>query len=186
MNYYVYELVFPNNKKYIGITKQNPIDRWGGGGGYYGQMVYKPIKKYGWENIKHNILFSNLTKEDACQKERELIKEYNTTNILYGYNIGEGGECGCCISGEKHWTYNKSRPEATRKKISESLKGRYISKKNPHHTEVNQYTLDGVFIRQWDSLADIKRELGFNHPHIVGCCKGRINHAYGFKWSYNR
>lgn len=27
-------------------------------------------------------------------------------------------------------------------------------------------------------------ELEFNHPHIVGCCKGRRNSAYGFKWPY--
>lgn len=185
MEYCVYELIFPNNKKYIGITKQNPSKRWGRGSGYYGQMVYNAIQKYGWENIKHNILLFHLTKQEACLKERELISQYKTTDRLYGYNIGEGGECGCCVSGEKHWTYNIPRPESTKQKISKSLQGQLIGKNNPHHTEVNQYTLDGIFIRKWDSFADIKRELGFNHPHIVGCCKGRRQQAYGFKWEYS-
>lgn len=184
MNYSVYELIFPNNKRYIGITSQNPEKRWKRGSGYMGQMVYKPIKKYGWENIKHNILFADLTKDEACKEERKLIKVYQTTDFRYGYNLGEGGDCGCCMSKERHWTYNKPRSLETRQKISKTLKGRFIGGSNPHHTSVNQYTLDGIYIKTWSSLADIKRELGYGHAHIVDCCQGRRNKAYGYKWEY--
>ena len=92
MNYSVYELLFPNNKRYIGITRQDPKKRWGHGSGYIGQMVYNPIKKYGWDNITHNILFTNMTREEACQKEKELIKLYKSNIRKYGYNISSGGE----------------------------------------------------------------------------------------------
>ena len=149
--YYVYELLFPNQKRYIGITRRKPAIRWGNGYGYYGQMVYNAIKKYGWNNIKHNILYSGLTKKEACEKERFLIKKYKTLNINYGYNLSEGGDCGCCMSGKRHWTYNKPRPKTTRDKISKSLMGRYVGKENPHHTSVEQWSLTGEYIKTWDS-----------------------------------
>ena len=54
------------------------------------------INKYGWNNIKHIILFEGLTQEEACDKEVELIAKYKT-NIYrygnaYGYNMTDGGD----------------------------------------------------------------------------------------------
>ena len=46
----VYELVFPNLKRYIGISS-NPDARFNGGEGYRSQEVYEPILFFGWENI---------------------------------------------------------------------------------------------------------------------------------------
>ena len=96
--YIVYMHTCPNGKKYIGITSQAPERRWQKGKGYaYGSSpyVYNAIEKYGWENIKHEILFRDLTKEEAEQKEIELIKEYKTSQRKYGYNIDLGGSsCG--------------------------------------------------------------------------------------------
>lgn len=94
-SYSVYMHLFPNGKRYIGITANSLKRRWARGIGYKGQpRVYRAIKKYGWENIKHIVLFEGLTKEEACKKERDLIKKYKTTDIKYGYNISLGGEDG--------------------------------------------------------------------------------------------
>ena len=60
----VYRHIFPNGKSYIGITSKKPNQRWENGKGYSktGQnAIYNAIKKYGWDNIKHEILFDNLT-----------------------------------------------------------------------------------------------------------------------------
>ena len=90
--YYVYMHICPNNKKYIGITSLIPKKRWNYGRGYkYSILFYKAIQKYGWDNIKHIILFENLTKEEACEKEIELISKYKSNNSKYGYNITNGG-----------------------------------------------------------------------------------------------
>ena len=186
MNYSVYEFIFPNNKRYIGMTSRPINERWSGGYGYRGQVVGKAIQKYGWDNVEKNIVASNVSKETACNLERELIQKFHTLEDAFGYNKSEGGDCGCCLSGELHWTYNTPRPKSTRQKISNSLKGRYISKSNPHHTSVKQYTLNDELIKEWDSFADIERELGFRHAHIVDCCKGRRNTAYGFHWKYQK
>lgn len=92
--YKVYMHTFPNNKKYIGITKQNIKKRWSNGCHYKNQMVFKAIEKYGWKNIKHEILFDNLSKEEACNLEQKLIKKYKSNQKEYGYNHSIGGEIG--------------------------------------------------------------------------------------------
>ena len=91
----VYKHTTPSGKVYVGIAK-NVKHRWrGNGSGYKGSTrISNAIKKYGWDNIKHEILFSNLTKEDACQKEIDLLKQFNSTNPAVGYILLSGGQCG--------------------------------------------------------------------------------------------
>lgn len=92
--YYVYQHINKiNGKRYIGITKQNPESRWGTDGINYksSPYFYSAIQKYGWDNFDHEILFSDLTKEEACIKEIELIAYFQTQDKQHGYNIMEGG-----------------------------------------------------------------------------------------------
>lgn len=110
--YCVYKHTTPNGKVYIGQTKQSPKYRWQNGEGYRNQIFYYAIKKYGWNNIKHEILFENLTKEEADKIEIELIDIYNSTNSKYGYNKDLGGS---------------SHSEETGKKISMSKMGHFVS-----------------------------------------------------------
>lgn len=75
MNYCVYLHTSPTNKYYVGITKQNPLKRWANGRGYCkNKHFYKAILKYGWDNFKHEIVFSGITKDEAIQYEKYLIK----------------------------------------------------------------------------------------------------------------
>ena len=62
----VYKHTCPNGKVYIGITCQKPEQRWRHGKGYKrNALFFRAINKYEWENIKHEILYENLTKEQA-------------------------------------------------------------------------------------------------------------------------
>ena len=101
-----------NNKIYIGITSQIPERRWGKNGNGYTSSphFYSAIQKHGWDNFEHSILYTNLTKEEACQKEQELIQHFNTTDREYGYNSTSGGEI---------FTMNQE----TKEKISKALQG---------------------------------------------------------------
>ena len=47
-----------------------------------------------------------------------------------------------------------------------------------------QYTNDGEFIKQWNSVAEIQQELGYNNSAIIKCCQGKYKQAYGYKWKY--
>lgn len=92
--YKVYKHTFPNGKVYIGITsyRWHESARWKNGEGYNNQTYMRnAIKKYGWENIIHEILFEDLTKEQAEQKEIELIAFYKSNKKQFGYNIQNGG-----------------------------------------------------------------------------------------------
>ena len=69
-----------NNKKYIGISS-NIKKRWANQGvNYYDQVFGLAIQKYGWDGFVHEILFENLTKEEACLKEKSKnpIEIFNT------------------------------------------------------------------------------------------------------------
>lgn len=118
----VYKHTTPNGKVYIGITSQEVEKRWLNGKGYKKNSYFEnAINKYGWKNIKHEVLLEGLTQEEAEQKEIELIKEYKATDRKYGYNICKGGRLQRL--GLKH-------TKETRKKISENQKGRTMSLEN--------------------------------------------------------
>lgn len=89
MSYCVYKHTVPDGRVYIGTCK-NPVKRWNNGNGYKrNTYFYKAIQKYGWENIKHEILCEGLSKEEAYEKEAELITKYESN--IFGYNRQSGG-----------------------------------------------------------------------------------------------
>ena len=98
-NYYVYIHTNKiNNKKYIGITNQNPKYRWDYGFGYKKQKVFwTAIKKYGWDAFDHFIFPDMYTEEEAKALEIKLIADYHTCILdkdCQGYNATRGGEGG--------------------------------------------------------------------------------------------
>ena len=124
--YYVYKHTNRvNGKVYIGITSQKPRDRWDSGWGYQkNKHFWDAIQKYGWDSFDHEILFSELTPEEAFKKEQELIAEYDSRNYKKGYNCSTGGESGAVgCSGERHHMYGKHHTLESKAKISASKKG---------------------------------------------------------------
>ena len=49
---------------------------------------------------------------------------------------------------------------------------------------VNQFTLDGRFIRRWECMNEIQYQLGFRQGHIWSCCQGIRKSAYKYIWRY--
>lgn len=140
--YKVYKHTTPNGKVYIGITCRTVYKRWDNGRGYtysHNPHFSRAIKKYGWENIRHEVLFSGLTKAEAEAKEIELIAEHDATNPEKGYNIRSGGESGSRLSDE------------TRRKLSEMRKG----EKNPMYGRHDP--------KPWQR-GDNRGIVGENHP----------------------
>ena len=54
----------------------------------------------------------------------------------------------------------------------------------PYSRTVDQYTLNGDFIKRWPSVADISRELKLNKSGIIRCCTGHLKTSHGFIWKY--
>lgn len=86
-SYKVYCHVFPDGKRYIGMTCKDVKARWNGGIGYDNQKsMFYAINKYGWDNVRHYILYDNLTKNEAAVYEAALIYNWGTYKRSKGYN----------------------------------------------------------------------------------------------------
>lgn len=106
----------PNGKRYIGLTSMNIYHRWQNGKGYKKNRHFTyAIEKYGWDNIKHDILFNDLDRKSACRVEQLLIVLFRTTEQEYGYNETTGGDS----------AYHHS--EESLKRMREAHKGHYVS-----------------------------------------------------------
>lgn len=206
--YSVYKHTSPSGKVYIGITSTSLNDRWRNGKGYNGQVAFKnAIDKYGWENIKHEVLLEGLSKEDAFEKERELISLYDSTNPKHGYNVSVGGGMGCI--GYRHTDEAKERirekmkkrvfthehrkrisesrkgcviSEEQRRQISDTLKGRYYGHSNKPIVQIDKETNE--IIKIWDSAAKAARSLNTYPQNIGKVCMGKLQTCCGYKWSY--
>lgn len=171
-NYTVYKHICPNGKIYVGCTRQDPCKRWDNGYSYSkNKIFYADILFYGWKNIKHEIIATNLKRNEAFLLEHKLIVECESNKPEKGYNISNGfGRSGV---GHKH-------SEETRKKISERVKGKHSLGLHPlaravYCVELNKTYSCGV-------LAE--KETGVNKAHICQVCKGQRKTAGGYHWQY--
>lgn len=55
---------------------------------------------------------------------------------------------------------------------------------NVRSTVVLQFSKDGEFIKKWDCITDVQRELGINRGNVIKCCKGERKTVGGYIWRY--
>ena len=68
---------------------------------------------------------------------------------------------------------------STREKLSAS------HKQNPIYSKpVEQYTMDGQFIRSYPSAKEAAKQTGLYAQNIGACCRGIYAHSGGFHWRY--
>lgn len=157
-----------NNKIYIGQSED--IDRrwkqhmYGKGN----KHLRSSFLKYGLLNFEFSIL-------EECENDKTLLtsKEQYWIDHFESYIPSKG--------------YNKNKsakPNLTKKRNPDF--GSKISKikKQYCHTgkKINQYSLSGVFIRQWLGASQAARELGICSRTILSCCSGRQKQSGGFIW----
>lgn len=165
-NYCVYCHTAPNGKKYVGLTSRRPEERWKNGYGYKksNPHFWNAIKKYGWENIKHDILLSRLDKQQAGEFEKMYICLFNSSDRKYGYNKTFGGETGgkpteeiiLKISGANHWMAKR----------------------------IEQYSLKGEYIKTFDCVSSAAKALNVDYGSIASCARHDHYTAFGYIWIY--
>lgn len=163
MNYIVYKTTnIINNKIYIGVHRTNPdiFD------GYIGCGVTKKdqkkkinkglpaaVKKYGYQNFKRETLFIFEDSEEGKRLAYE--KEAELVNVEFVKRID---------------TYNLSvggvSPDTS-----------FICRK------ISQYTLDGKFIRTWDSIEEASQKL--NLTALRSCVCGKTKCCGDWQWRYS-
>lgn len=152
-----------NEKYYVGMTSQEPKERWDSGWGYqYNKSMWNDIKESDWnKDWVHGILGKFTDKNEALKYEAFLIAMLNSAKE--GYNIS---------------TFSSNPSEETKNKISESMTGQY----NARQTPVLQFSKDGEFIAEYPSISEAERCFGCNH--IWDCCKGKRKSCGGYVWRY--
>ena len=81
--------------------------------------------------------------------------------------------------GEKHWNYGKHLSDEHKRKIGETNKNGKCSK------PVLQIDIKtNEIIKEFPSIKEVERQLGFGENAIRHCCKGRTKTSCGFKWQY--
>ena len=155
-----------NGKSYIGITCETVQKRWGKNGYRYKEKYqpkfYRAIKKYGWDNFEHNILLSDLTYEEAIQKEKELIEFYDSYNN--GYNNTKGGEG--FLPGEDNPMWGKHPI------FSEEHKNKIKKTQIKNMKKVILYNIDTQeIIQEFESIKDAAKKMGTHKSNIQEQCK---------------
>lgn len=194
MKYIIYmHKLKSDNRVYIGITCQKPKKRWQRGLGYkHSSYFYNAINKYGWDNFEHIILFQDLTKEEAENKEKELIKLYKSNIKGYGFNINEGGFAPTMTEEQKIKISNSEMGKKvtldTKKKLSKKIKEYYI-KNGPTENMKKYYqkTLKPIICIETGKIyygqKDLKKH-GFNPANIQQVCVGNRKTAYKLCWKF--
>lgn len=200
--YLLYKFIFPNKKIYIGQTKQSFSRRLAQHKHNsinekrieYNFLINKAIRKYGWDNFTKEVILDKIAEDEIDNLERQYIKDCNTLTPN-GYNLSLGGN------------KNKTHSEETKKKISNSEKGKIISldskkkmslskkgNKNPMYgksnslhpnsKKINQYDLNMNFIRDWECIKNAGENLNISCGNITNNCKLKVKSAGGFIWRY--
>ena len=172
-NWYVYQHIRLDKKEpfYIGIgNKKNYLRAFEFSKDKRNEMWWKIYNK---TTIKVEIVYMNLSKQDASIKEQELIKKYGRKNL------NEGSLCNMTDGGDGIW--NCKRSEETKKRQSLG------AIKSGQAKEVDVYKYDtNEYIGRFYAIAEACRNLGIPHLHgkASQVAKGKRNHTQGYVFRY--
>ena len=137
-NYIVYQHVTPDNTYYFGAT-QNVERRWSNNGAEYkGTGLYPYIEKYGWDNIKHIVLFRDQTRENALWIENFLIETAREDGVCInkqrsGYVSKEEGyhknQC------NQYYKQNREKELKRKQEYYEQNKQQILDKKQQYYEQ---------------------------------------------------
>lgn len=90
----IYKLTSPSGKSYVGLTTQRIEQRmWKHKRSKFCRLLRKAIEKYGFDNMKLEILDEDVPNEKLGDLEKQRIEEHQTL-APKGYNLSTGGEAG--------------------------------------------------------------------------------------------
>lgn len=161
----IYKLTSPSGKCYIGqsIQIERRLRTYERLDCKNQTALYGALNKYGWENFTVEILWGI----DNPEKARDIHKVLDALEIAYirfynsienGYNIREGGA--------NNYQQNKEDKAKTRSR------------------NVNQYTLDDIYVRDFATIAAAARSVNKKAHEISAVVNGFKESCAGYKWEF--
>lgn len=200
-DYTVYMHTSPSNKVYIGITGRKPEVRWARGKAYYqNERFTAAINKYGWDNFKHEILYTGLSKEEACDKEVMLIAKYRSNEREHGYNNSTGGESPAKGHKQSAEAIAKRIPYLKQKRSKEAceaisrgkkgkpngLTGRTGEKSMQAGRVIQLDEETGDVVGEYYGYPEMHRVTGYAVTPVKEAVYGIRKRAYGYLWRYEK
>lgn len=200
MNCYIYKIINPKGKVYIGQTVNLSTRKAHYKGLHCSKQrkVYSSIKKYGWENHIFEVI-ETCKREDLNEREKYWIYELDT--VLCGMNLTYGGdsyirskESNIKISKSKmgsknamygkfgvlHHNFGKKASKQTKEKLRVSHLGKNTGKDNPNFLGYIEAYLNGEVVGTFQGISDASRELKIQRTNIGKVVRGERNHAGGY------
>jgi len=189
--------------RHIRLDKNTPFYIGIGSDTTYKRANEKSRRNNYWNNVakkgyRVDILFDNLSWNDACDKEKEFIDLYGRFDLGNGMlvNMTNGGEGlmnpseeirnkkRLSMMGKNVGDNNGMKKIENRIKVSKSKTGKQMGINHPRHRAVVCFNLDNIFIAEYDCIKSVERITGIANNNIVKVCKGHRKTAGGFIWRY--
>lgn len=196
----IYKITSPNNRVYIGQstnikkrfkTYKNNCNSQ--------KLLFRSFKKYGLENHIFEII-EECSIEQLNERERYWQDYYNVLEEGLNCRLTKINDKSGFVSQQtksKMIICKQNISKETKSKMSKASLGKCKSEehrlkiieaknrdKYKFSKQINQYDLEGNFIKEWPSIKDASKYYNLNQGGISSCCLGKVNRAGNFKWSY--
>ena len=185
-----------NGKCYVGQTRRDIQERWKEHIRKTQYVLGAAMAFYGKDKFEFSVI-CEVPNDDLNDREVKEIAERETL-VPNGYNLQIGGENRDMHEETKRKIgansavklKGKKMPETTREALrkantdrhtprTEEMKERDREVKRSAMKPVDQYTLDGVFVKTWESV----KSTGVNG--VSNCCNGWIGSSRGYVWKWH-
>ena len=142
------------------------------------------------DSIEIQQLYRRQQVENSLEKTHpELVQEWNYQRngdllpSMFQAGSSEKVWWKCSVCGHEWRTGISHRANGTGCEVCYRKRNRGGS--HVESKRIYQYTKEGEFIREWDSISEAGRELRLNSSNITSCAKHIRAYAGGFRWEYN-
>lgn len=128
--YWVYAHITPEKDVYIGMSQQQPSQRWFPSE-YKGTALQTYIERFGWENIEHRVLVDSLSKQQA-----EQVEDWFITKIT---------QEGFCINKQRSGGHSRDNDEVRKeqkKAYYETNRDKILEQKKVYREEHREQQLE--------------------------------------------
>lgn len=165
------------------------------------RFLHNAIQKHGAENFTVEQIDIAATKEELDEKEKYWIEHYNSI-APNGYNLKSGGstptysddskkrmsENHANVSGENNPRFGVHLSKETKRKISESSKGKQLSEQHKRKVRENsilrKIVLNIETGEKFISTREAEQAYNLSHGMISRVCRGKGKTAGGYHWKY--
>ncbi|MDD2470089.1 MAG: GIY-YIG nuclease family protein [Bacilli bacterium] len=133
-------------------------------------------KEYNYK-LKNRLIVNKLDKNKVIEIKKLLLEGKSCTEISEIYNVTPSTIA--YIRQNKTWRNVKIDEE-------DKLRQMYSHKRIQPSSRISivQLSIEGEFIKEWESSSEASKALNFNASGITACCKRKYNTSKGYIWMY--